>query len=192
MTMSSRDDRLWPPGIPALRFDGPLAVGTHGSHGPIHYEVTAVEPSNGTLMFHFRKPTGLVGHHSFHVSPDGQAGTLLRHEVVANPQGWMRLKWPLMIRWAHDVVVEQVLDQAELAMGILPAPRRQRSRLVTSVLARGVRRLRPDAPPDLESWQQAISDVSSRSRLLQLRPAAGRVLRSTGGSPSPCERPPHD
>ena len=43
--------------------------------------------------------------------------------------------------------------------------------------------LRPDSPQDLETWRQVISDLSRRSRLLQLRLAGGRVLRSWTGAP---------
>ncbi len=143
MTLSGPDDRLWPAGVPPLRFDGPLAVGARGRHGPIHYELTALEPSAGSLVFSFREPTGLVGHHSFHVSSDENAGALLRHEVIARPEGWMRLRWPLIVRWLHDTVVEEVFDQAERAMGNPPAHPHQRSWWVKSLWALAAKRPLP-------------------------------------------------
>lgn len=146
MAMPGPDGRLWPPGIPTMRFDGPLAVGAHGRHGPIHYKVTFLDPPSGHLVFAFREPTGLVGRHSFHVRPDN-AGAVLRHEVVANPEGWMRLKWPLIIRWVHDAVVEEVLDRAEVATGTVPVQPYERSLWVRSLLAVGAKTSRSAFAP---------------------------------------------
>ncbi len=147
MAMSGPDGRLWPPGIPTMRFDGPLAVGAHGRHGPIHYTVTFLDPTSGNLVFGFREPTGLVGRHSFHVRPDENAGAVLRHEVVANPEGWMRLKWPLVIRWVHDAVVEEVLDRAEVATGTVLVQPYQRSLWVRALLAVGSKTSRDTGAP---------------------------------------------
>jgi hypothetical protein len=72
--------------------------------------------------------------------PDGKSDTLLRHELVARPEGWMRLQWPLIVRWVHDTVIEEVLDRAELATGNVPARPHQRSRWVKSLLALSARR----------------------------------------------------
>jgi hypothetical protein len=137
MAMSGPSDRLWPPGIPLMRFDGPLAVGAQGRHGPIHYTVAALDPTAGNLVLRFREPTGLVGHHAFRVRPRGETGAVLRHEVVADPRGSMRLQWPLIIRWIHDAVVEEILDRAEVAVGHAPAQPYQRSRWVRSLLTLG-------------------------------------------------------
>ncbi len=144
-TMSSPDDRLWPHGWPPVRLDGPLAVGARGGHGPVHYDVVAMNETSG-LVLRFREPTGLVGHHSFHVVPDGEAGAVLRHELVARPQARMWLLWPLVMRWLHDAVVEELLDRAELGTGTVPAQPYQRSRWVRTLRAshRPQRRAVPD------------------------------------------------
>lgn len=147
MAMAGPNGRLWPPGMPTMRFDGPLAQGAHGRHGPIHYEVRLLDPTSGNLVFAFHEPTGLVGRHSFHVRPDENAGAVLRHEVVANPKGWMRLKWPLIIRWVHDAVIEEVLDRAEMATGTVPAQPYQRSRWVRALLAAGAKTSRAYTAP---------------------------------------------
>jgi len=139
MAMPSPNGRLWPPGMPTMRFDRPLAVGAYGRHGPIHYTVTSLDPTAGNVVFEFREPTGLVGHHSFHVRPDGEDGAVLRHEVIANPKGWMRLKWPLIVRWVHDAVVEEVLDRAEVATGNMPTQPYQRSLWVRGLLGAGAK-----------------------------------------------------
>lgn len=212
MEMSGRDDQLWPPGAPALRFDGPVAEGALGGHGPMRYKVTSVDPTAGNLVFRFREPTGLVGHHSFHVRADGETGTLLRHEVVATPHGWMRMRWPLIIGGIHDAVLEEVLDRAEVATGNVPSRPHQRSRWVRVLLALGAPRPRaqavlpsssacqsltrvdwadayrmvlpPNAPQDPEVWRQVMSDLSRSSRLLRLRIAGGDVLRRWTSAPS--------
>ena len=137
MAMPGPNGQLWPPGVPTMRFDGPLALGAYGRHGPIHYQVTFLDPTARNLVFEFREPTGLVGRHSFHVRTDGKEGAVLRHEVVANPEGWMRLKWPLIIRWVHDAVVEEILDRAEVATGTVPVRPYQRSLWVRAMLSAG-------------------------------------------------------
>lgn len=145
LAMSGPEDQLWPSGVPPLRFDGPMAVGARGGHGPIRYELTSLDPRAGLLSFRFREPTGLVGHHSFHVTPvelSDTTGTVLRHELVASPEGWMRLQWPLLVRWIHDAVIEEVFDRAEVATGSTPASSYQRSRWVRILLARGAPRPR--------------------------------------------------
>jgi hypothetical protein len=151
MAMPGPNGRLWPPGIPSMRFDGPLAVGADGRHGPIHYQVTVLDPAAGNVVFAFREPTGLVGRHSFYVRPDKNAGAMLRHEVVANPEGWMRLKWPLIIRWVHDAVVEEVLDRTEVATGTVPVQPYKRSLWVRSLLAMGAKASSGMHPPRAHS-----------------------------------------
>lgn len=145
MAMPGPNGRLWPRGMPPMRFDRPLALGALGRHGPIHYKVTSLDPAGGNVVFGFREPTGLVGHHAFHVRPDGKAGAVLRHEVIANPEGWMRLKWPVIARWVHDAVVEEVLDLAEVATGTVPVQSHHRSLWVRGLLALGAKRPRPRA-----------------------------------------------
>lgn len=137
MAMPGPDGQLWPPGIPTMRFDGPMQLGADGRHGPIHYTVTTLDATGGDLVFGFRDPTGLAGHHSFHVRPDGRTGTWLRHEVIADPTGWMQLAWPLAIRWVHDAVVEEIMDRAEVAAGTGPAQPYRRSPWVKCLLAAG-------------------------------------------------------
>ena len=170
MAMSGPSDRLWPPGIPPMRFDGPLAVGARGRHGPIHYTVTSLDPAAGNLVLRFREPTGLLGHHAFRVRQNGKTGAVLRHEVIADPQGSMRLKWPLIIRWIHDAVVEEVLDRAEVATGHAPAQPYQRSRWVRSLLTLGatvtrtLRALRRPPPSHVVTTHAHAAEGNTRTR----------------------------
>lgn len=46
----------------------------------------------------------------------------------------MRLGWPLAVRWLHDVVLEDLLDRAEDAVGTPPAQRARRSGWVRAIL----------------------------------------------------------
>jgi len=104
----------------------------------VHYDVAAMDQTSG-LVLRFREPTGLIGHHAFHVVSDGSAGTVLRHELVAHPHGRMRMRmrvlWPLVMRWLHDAVVEELLDRAELGTGTVPAQPYRRSRWVRTLRA---------------------------------------------------------
>ena len=118
-------DRLWPsPPWPPMRLDAPVAVGVRGRHASIRYEVSAYVPGR-RVEFTFAPSSGARGTHTFTATPLGPDGTLLRHELAARMVGSMRLGWPLAVRWLHDVVLEDLLDRAEDAVG---APPRRRAR----------------------------------------------------------------
>src|SRR5918999_1023516 len=68
--------------------------------------------------------------------PAGPNRTLLRHFTEGRLSGVMRLAWPLAVRWAHDAVLEELLDNAERAVGIEPARPYRRSAWVR--LQRGI------------------------------------------------------
>lgn len=119
------DDPLWPaPAWPPMRVDQPLAVGGEGAHGPIRYVVSAYDPGR-RVEFRTRPQIGLDGRHAFEIEAlDGQR-CVLRHVLDARPTGWMRLGWPLVMRWLHDAIVEDLLDNAELRLtGSVRAPSR--------------------------------------------------------------------
>ncbi|WP_206443284.1 DUF2867 domain-containing protein [Candidatus Protofrankia californiensis] len=106
--LAGDDDRLWPvQAWPAMRFDRPLGIGADGGHGPIRYTVTEYEPGR-SVTFTFHPPTRLRGHHR--LAADGDT---LRHELVARPVGWGHLSWPVVFRWLHDALIEDMLDRAE-------------------------------------------------------------------------------
>ena len=128
-SLASDDDRLWPcDRWPAMRFDRPLQVGASGGHGPVRYEITDYEPGR-RVVFSFRPPTGLRGWHGLEAegSP-GRPGVVLRHVLEAEPLGWMRVRWPLVIGPLHRALVEDALDRALAATG--GEPRAQWSRWV--------------------------------------------------------------
>jgi hypothetical protein len=115
--------------------DGPLAVGTTAGHGPVRYRVTAHEPGR-RLEFTFDPRTGVRGTHTFTAEAAGPDSTVLRHDMVFRLFGATRLTWPLAVRWMHDSVLEELLDNAERAVGARPAHPARRSpwvRLLQSV-----------------------------------------------------------
>lgn len=121
--LGSEQDALWPRSAwPAMRFDRPLQVGAVGGHGPIHYRVAAYEPGL-RVVFEFVPPTGLRGWHGFELAERGQEQVALRHLMDARPTGWMRLAWPIAIRWMHEAVIADALHGAAAAVGDDAGPR---------------------------------------------------------------------
>jgi Protein of unknown function (DUF2867) len=115
------DDVAWPaPEWPAMVLDRPVSVGARGGHGPIRYHVTAYEPGR-RVEFAFHPAAGLAGTHALSVEPVGPETTLVRHVVEGSLRGSARVRWPLVIRWLHDAVLEDLLDRAEAAAGTGPA-----------------------------------------------------------------------
>lgn len=171
-------DRVWPsPAWVPMRLDRPLGVGADGGHGPVRYHVSAYEPGR-RVRFEFHPRTGLVGFHEFTVDQLGVDRCRVRHVLEARPHGVMRVALPLAVRSMHDAVLEDALDNLELA-----ATGSLRSRSVWSPWARvcwhlveqsGVRSVPvPEnadlirglyVRPDLEdSWQVALRPgMSSR------------------------------
>ncbi len=124
--LASDNDRLWPGDcwIP-MRFDGPLAVGASGGHGFVRYNVTAYEPGL-SVTFTFEPGVGLSGTHRFEVGPVSEGRSVLRHTIEASTYGWMRLGWPAAVRWLHDALLEEALDNAEEALtGTVGEPHRR-------------------------------------------------------------------
>lgn len=101
-----------------MRFDRPLGVGANGGHGPIRYAVVDHEPG-WYIRFKFSVPRGFIGHHWLEAVPEGN-GTLLRHTIAMNTEGWALLTWPLFIRSLHDAVLEDAFATAEVSLGLTP------------------------------------------------------------------------
>ena len=109
--LSGKEDFLWPRHRwPAMQFDGPLAVGASGGHGPIRYSVTEYVPGR-RVEFRFSGEgltAGLDGRHFFEVIPRN-GHVVLRHVVDAECdfKGW--LKWQLLVGPLHDALLEDAL-----------------------------------------------------------------------------------
>lgn len=118
-------DVLWPaPVWPPLLLDRPLAVGADGGHGEIRYVVSAYEPGR-RVEFRFHPAIGLDGFHALEVEPVDDGHCLIRHVLLGRSHGRMRLLIPLAVRWLHDALIEDLLDNAERAVtGTVACPYR--------------------------------------------------------------------
>ncbi|WP_043263054.1 hypothetical protein [Streptomyces sp. CT34] len=112
-TLAGDSDALWPhDNWPRMCFDGPLAVGAVGGHGPIRYTVTAYVPATW-VRFTFRGPRGFDGFHEYTALAVDEHHTLLRHTLAMRARGPARLAWPLLWRHLHDACLEDSMDRAE-------------------------------------------------------------------------------
>jgi hypothetical protein len=126
--LAGPDDPLWPRGWPPVRLDRPLGVGADGGHGPVRYRAVQYQPGQ-RVLFEFHSPTRLRGTHCFEVTSGRRPGSsVLRHTLSGRPVGWSgRLSWALAYRWLHDVVLEELLDRASVAVGHPPSTPTRRS-----------------------------------------------------------------
>ncbi|MFC4041191.1 DUF2867 domain-containing protein [Dactylosporangium siamense] len=112
--VAADDDPLWPVTTwPPIRFDGPLAPGAAGGHGMIRYSVVEHVPGR-LLRCRFDPTLGLVGEHELRLEPDGD-GTAVVHVIRGRLTGGMRVLWPVAIRWLHEALLQDLLDNAERA-----------------------------------------------------------------------------
>jgi Polyketide cyclase / dehydrase and lipid transport len=136
---------VWPSAHwPALRLDRGLEVGSAGGHGPIRYHVSDYRRGR-RLEFTFAPSMGIEGTHTFEVHAGTEPGsTLVRHVLTGQPRGITRLRWALGIRWLHDALVEDLLDNVATAVGHPPATRARWSPWVRllrkSIIRRGAHR----------------------------------------------------
>ncbi|MCZ0991551.1 DUF2867 domain-containing protein [Streptomyces diastatochromogenes] len=181
--LSSPHDPIWPaPAWPPVRFDRPLGVGADGGHGFVRYRVSAYEPGR-RARFDFNPP--MSGHHEFVIEPLGQDRCHVRHTLELQRRGPMLLGWALAVRWMHDTVLEELLDNVErAATGTVPSPVRWSpwirllhrltwDRATAGDLPTGARlvraafgrtdysdawrmRMRPGMPRDPESWRGVL------------------------------------
>jgi hypothetical protein len=141
------DDVLWPtPGWQPMVLDRPVAVGAAGGHSSIRYRVTGYEPGR-MVEFEFTPGHGIEGRHVISAEPAGPDRTLLRYVSEGRFTGAMRLAWPLAVRWAHDALLEELLDNAERAVGVEPARPARRSAYVRLLRVFEVPRSIATAPP---------------------------------------------
>ncbi|WP_207781917.1 DUF2867 domain-containing protein [Phytoactinopolyspora limicola] len=123
--MASDDDRLWPsPAWLPMRFDRPLQVGADGGHGDVRYTVSDYEPGR-RIEFTFQPGAGLDGRHELVVESLDEDRCVLRHILTAQPRGLMRILTPIMLLPLHNALLEDLLDNAEIAAtGRLTRPAR--------------------------------------------------------------------
>ena len=129
--LASRHDQLWPterwPTSP-IEFDRPLGPGAKGGHGLIRYDVERFEPGR-RVVFRFAPGSGLDGVHGFEVSALDAGRSRLTHTLDCRVEFKLRPLYRVLIK-AHDALVEDVLDNAERAVGGRPLPSLPLPRLV--------------------------------------------------------------
>jgi hypothetical protein len=104
---------VWPSrSWPRLHLDPVLAPGSAGRHGPIRYTVEEYLPGRH-IRFRFDPSCGAVGTHELRVEPAGPDSCVLIHDIRARTRGRMLVLWPLAIRWLHEALVADLLDNAE-------------------------------------------------------------------------------
>ena len=119
-TLATDHDQLWPGATWApMVLDRGLEPGSRGGHDGIRYTVTAHEPGR-RVEFTFDRSTGISGTHAMSVVDVGDGTSLLRHVLEGRAHGPMVLLWPLVVRWAHDALVEDAFDRAEAALRVGP------------------------------------------------------------------------
>ncbi|MEV0682876.1 hypothetical protein AB0I35_03320 [Nocardia sp. NPDC050378] len=110
----------WPP----LTLDAALGEGATGGHGDVPYTCTAYRPGE-FVEFTFAPGFLIQGVHTFEVIDNGASSTL-RHVIAAETRGLSGfLQWHLAVRVLHDALLEELLDNAETAVGHPPTPYRR-------------------------------------------------------------------
>lgn len=129
-TLASPADELWPHWRwPALILDHGTELGSKGGHGSVRYRV--VETAPRSVRFAFAPHSPLRGEHEISVRIAGQGKLRTPEGCDRDPAtGWMNLEWKHRLDVAanlpdtvfrlviqlHDVLAEDLLDQAERLM----------------------------------------------------------------------------
>ncbi len=113
--MADVDDGIWPARAWApLILDDGLVPGSRGGHDVIRYSVVEYEPGR-RVRFSFEPGVGLVGHHELRVESGGPGRSRLTHTIAGTLEGRMTVLWPLAVRWLHEALLQDLLDNAERA-----------------------------------------------------------------------------
>lgn len=113
--LDSSEGSIWPStDWPRLCLDAGLAPGSRGGHGVIRYSVTEYEPGR-RIRFTFAPGLGLAGYHELVITPEGSDRCRLTHTIEGTLRGRMWLLWPLVIRWLHEALTQDLFDNAERA-----------------------------------------------------------------------------
>ncbi|MFD9353870.1 SRPBCC family protein [Streptomyces sp. NPDC060031] len=145
--LGSPQDLIWPtPAWSPLSLDAGLAVGSSGGHGRIRYSVAAHEPGR-RVRFTFAPGLGMTGYHEFLITPEGPARCRVSHTAAGRLEGKMLLMWPLVIRWLHEALLQDVFDNIQrAATHHLPHPARWSARVRLLRLVFGYRTREPAEP----------------------------------------------
>lgn len=70
----------------------------------------------------FSPDCGLTGWHELRVLDVGTDSSTLVHTISARTHGRMLVLWPLLVRWFHQALMEDLFDNAERRLGTLHRP----------------------------------------------------------------------
>ena len=108
-------DDCWPlPSVP-MKVEGAPTVGVKAGHGPIRYELVAIEPGE-RIEWRFTMER-LHGRYEYRVAAAG-AGTLIENVIDGSVTGALIDVWPSALGRLHDWVMERLFDR----LGEPPAP----------------------------------------------------------------------
>ncbi len=111
--LTTVEETVWPaPAWPMIELDRGLQVGARGGHSVIRYTVTGYEAGT-SVRFSFDRGVGLDGYHELRIIDAGGGRSRLVHTIEARLEGTMAILWPLMIRWLHEALLQDLLDNAE-------------------------------------------------------------------------------
>ncbi|MBI5284733.1 MAG: hypothetical protein HY874_06530 [Chloroflexi bacterium] len=108
-------DDVWPMAPVPMKAEGALQPGVRAAHGPIRYELVAVE--NGCRIEWRFTMEHLHGRYEYTLSAM-DAGTLVENVIDGAVTGEMIGVWPSAVGPLHDWVLERILDRLEAP----PAP----------------------------------------------------------------------
>ncbi len=112
-TLATEDDKIWPnEKWPTIRFKDGLRVGSKGGHGIIRYRITKYNFED-SIYFKFTKPSGFNGHHNFKINQLEPHKTEVVHCIDMKTMGMSTFSWVFIIRWLHDALIEDALDNIE-------------------------------------------------------------------------------
>ena len=111
--LGQKGDRLWPSrSWPPMVLDRPLALGAEGGHDGIYYYVSEYEPGR-RVRFTFHPRTGIIGAHELGLDALDDERSRIRHVLIGRTSGAMRVMFPAAVEPLHDVVIEDLFDNAE-------------------------------------------------------------------------------
>jgi len=95
-----------------MRFKDGLKVGSKGGHGIIGYTIIEYNPEYG-IKFQFTNPKGFDGIHEFKMKKLNHNQTEVSHIIDMETNGVASIQWVVFIRWLHDALIEDALDNIE-------------------------------------------------------------------------------
>ncbi len=110
MRMGSGLDDLWPLASIPMKTEGALAVGVQSGHGPIRYQLFAIE-DQGRIEWRFTMER-LQGRYEYAIVPAGK-GTLVENVIDGSLSGDLVEVWPKAIGPLHDWVLERIFDRLD-------------------------------------------------------------------------------